>query len=163
MKPSFSALKANHSSSEFTSPDYVAAEAVYKELGYELADLLKQNPGYANTCATRMSLAMLKSNVPFAGRLRIKDGPYKGKTFEPGAKRLADALSTGNALGKPVVMTDPTKAATTVGTKRGVIFFWKVSGYDVGHIDLVEPLNSAQTCHSHCYFNCKEVWFWELG
>jgi hypothetical protein len=163
MKPAFSVLKANHSSSEFTSADYASAEDLYKELGYDMTSLLKENPGYANTCATRMSLALLKSNVAFAGRLRVKDGPYKGRMFEPGAKLLADALTSSGAFGKPLVIADATKASATVDKKQGVAFFWKITGYDGGHIDLIETANTAQVCHSHCYFNCKEVWFWELN
>jgi hypothetical protein len=163
MKPAFSVLKANHYSSEFTSPDYQSAEVLYKELGYDINSLLEQNSGYANTCATRMSLAMLKSNVIFAGRLKVKDGLYKGKTFEPGAKLLADALSKVGALGKPKVIADASKASAFVGSKKGVIFFWKITGYDGGHIDLIETTNSTQLCHSHCYYTCKEVWFWELA
>jgi len=147
MKPAFSVLKANHYSSEFTSADYLSAEELYKELGYDLTTLMKENPGYANTCATRVSLALLKSNVPFTGRMKVKDGPYKGMMFEPGAKLLADALTSKSALGKPVVITDPAKASATVGTGSGVIFFWKIAGYDGGHIDLIESANSAQLCH----------------
>jgi hypothetical protein len=162
MKPAFSILKANHYSSEFTSSDYVSAEDLHKELGYDLTTLLKENPGYANTCATRVSLALLKSNIPFAGRLKVKDGRYKGMMLEPGAKLLADALTSKNAFGKPVLITDAVKASATVGTSSGVIFFWQVTGYDGGHIDLIESINSAQLCHCHCYFNCKEVWFREL-
>lgn len=163
MRPAFSILKANHYSSEFTNPAYVSAENLYKELGYDLTSLRKENPGYANTCATRMSLALLKSNVVFAGRLKVKAGPYKGRMFEPGAKLLADALMSHTAFGKPKVIADATKAPGIVGKKQGVAFFWKITGYDGGHIDLIETMNAAQVCHSHCYFNCKEVWFWELS
>lgn len=74
MKPAYSILKSNHYSSEFTSPSYVSSEALYKEIGYDINDLKKQNAGYANTCATRMSLALIKSGVNFDGRLKIKDG-----------------------------------------------------------------------------------------
>ena len=59
---------------------------MYQELGYDLVDLLKLNSGYKNTCATRMSVALLKAGVSIAGRLKIKSG----KSVEPGAKLLAD-------------------------------------------------------------------------
>ncbi|HEX5686584.1 MAG TPA: hypothetical protein VFY73_21370 [Ideonella sp.] len=46
--------------------------------------------------------------------------------------------------------------------KKGVVFFWKIVGYDGGHIDLLESTTVDLLCHSHCYFKCKEVWFWSL-
>lgn len=160
MRPAYLTLKSQHYSSEFHKAGYVSAEALYKEIGYDIEDLKKQNAGYANTCATRMSLALLKSGVQFSGRLRIKDGPYKGRTIEPGAKLLADQLI--GILGRPLILQRPTTAPKELDGKQGVVFFWKIDGYDGGHIDLIEPANGVQVCNSHCYFACKEVWFWEL-
>ena len=117
MKPTFQNLKKHHYSSEPSSDNYLSGAALYEEIGYKIDDLIKQNAGYANTCATRMSIALIKAGVTFTGRLRIK---------------------------------------------KGVVFFWKITGYDGGHIDLIETSNKLQICNSHCYFNCKEVWFWEL-
>ena len=93
MKPTFSSLKRNHYSSDRMNPNFLSGEDVYKEIGYSIDDLIKQNPGYENTCAVRMSLALIKSGIHFAGRLRIKVGPHKGKMIEPGAKLLADQLA----------------------------------------------------------------------
>lgn len=160
MKPAYLTLKSQHYSSEFYKAGYVSAEALYKEIGYDIEDLKKQNAGYANTCATRLSLALLKSGVQFSGRLRIKDGPYKGRMVEPGAKLLADQLV--GILGRPLILQRPTTAPKELDGKQGVVFFWKINGYDGGHIDLIESANGAQVCNSHCYFACKEVWFWEL-
>jgi hypothetical protein len=162
MKPLYYTLKGNHYSSEPGSADYVSGEDLYKEMGYDLSALMAQNAGYANTCAARMSLALLKSGVSFTGRLKVKAGDHKGKLIEPGAKLLADQLYKKSVFGKATIFTDAASAAAKIGTKKGVVFFWKITGYDGGHIDLVEPATSTQVCHSHCYFNCKEVWFWEL-
>lgn len=41
MKPSYEALKRHHQSGQFYKSAYVADEAVYKELGYDLAELVK--------------------------------------------------------------------------------------------------------------------------
>lgn len=163
MKPSFLTLKGNHYSSEPSSSSYKAADAVYDEIGYQMADLLKQDVGYANTCATRMSLALLKSGVEFTGRLAVKKGPYKGKRIEPGAKLLADQLMRSAVFGRPELFPDPSKASAKIGARNGVVFFWKIVGYDGGHIDLIEVNNNIQTCNSHCYFDCKEAWFWPLS
>jgi hypothetical protein len=162
MKPSFATLKASHHSSDYASPSYRSGEAIYADIGYELTALTKQNPGYINTCAVRMSLALLETGVPFVGRLSIKAGKHKGKRVEPGAKLLADQLAKRTVLGTPEIFTDPAAALKELSKKYGLVFFNKITGYDGGHIDLIEPGNANPLCNSHCYFNCKEVWFWEL-
>jgi hypothetical protein len=162
MKPPFLTLKRNHYSSANRNPDFVDAEGLYSEIGYDFHKLVKENGGFENTCATRMSLALVKSNVNFRGRLRIKSGAYKGKTIEPGAKLLPDQLALGSVFGRPSIL-ESKNAATALLNKKGVIFFDRISGYNGGHIDLIEPSATAQVCHSHCYFNCKQVWFWPLN
>ncbi len=122
---------------------------------------MKQNPAYENTCAVRMSLALIKSGVNFQGRLMIKDGPHKGKMIEPGAKLLADQLARPGVFGRPTVLA-PRDAISRLSGKQGVILFWKITGYGGGHIDLIEATTTAQVCHSQCYFAAKEIWFWPL-
>ncbi len=160
MRIHYSQLKANHYSSNIYNGDFVAAKDVCAEIGYSFDELYKQNPNYENTCALRMSLALLKSGVPFAGRLKIKSGKYAGRSVEAGAKLLADQLCYGTAFGKPEIF----KPADTFSkvTRKGVAFFWKIANYGGGHVDLIETANFAQVCHSRCYMACKEVWFWEL-
>ena len=156
MKPNHLTLKSNHYSSDWAKPNYKSAEDVYKEIGYDINTLTARNPAYENTCAVRMSLALLKSNIQFSGRLRIKAGTYKGKMIEPGAKLLADQLMKPNVFGRPTLI-QPQKAATQLAGKKGVILFWKISGYGGGHIDLIEPSNNVQVCHSGCYYQSKEI------
>jgi hypothetical protein len=163
MKPSYSTLKKNHYSSDYAQPSYVSGEDLYAEIGYGMQALLKEDRRYENTCATRMSLALIKAGVTFAGRRRVKAGPHKGRLFETGAKLLADELMKPGVFGKPALFTDAGKAATSLKGKRGVVFFWKIDGYDGGHIDLIESATTDLLCHSHCYFKCKEVWFWGLS
>jgi Type VI secretion system (T6SS), amidase effector protein 4 len=163
MKPAYQTLKSHHYSSDYNSSSYVSAENLYEEMGYKLADLLKQNPGYANTCAARMSLALLKSGVNFSGRLKIKAGDHAGKMMEPGAKLLADQLAKPGVFGVPETFSNPATAQAKLAGKKGVVLFWKIDGYGGGHIDLIESSNSALLCNSHCYFSCKEVWFWSLA
>lgn len=160
MKTHYSVLKNNHYSSSALSANYLSAENVYKEIGYSYDEMVNQNAAYQNTCAIRLSLALLKSNIPFAGRLKIKSGKYVGKSIETGAKLLADQLCLGTAFGKPEIF----KPADTFSkvSRRGVVFFSKIAGFNGGHIDLIESVNFGQVCHSHCFPDCKEVWFWEL-
>lgn len=103
MKPTFQKLKSNYYSSNELQPSYVNGAGVYSEFGINHESLIKQNPAYVNTCAARMSLALLKSGVPFVGRILIKSREFQGKRLEAGAKRLADQLIKPNALGRPTV------------------------------------------------------------
>ena len=133
MKVGYAILKENHYSSHKTSSSYKSEQDVYKEIGYDFDGLIKQNSAYVNTCAVRMSLALIKSGVDFVGRLKIKDGPYKGKTIEPGAKLLADQLARPALFGRPDVFA-PRDAITRLSGKKGVVLFWKIAGYGGGHI-----------------------------
>ena len=81
----------------------MSAKDVYKEIGYGFDDLIKQNPAYRNTCAVRLSLALIRSGVHFTGRLPIKNGPYRGRMIESGAKLLADQLARAVLFGRPAV------------------------------------------------------------
>jgi len=160
-KPSFTTLKSNHYSSDKGSPDFKDKVDVYKEIGYDIQELMKQNADYGNTCAVRMSLAFLKSGFRFGtpiSRLQIKEGPYKGRFVGTGAKTLADELSKPTSLGKPLTGK---KAEEAMETKKGVVFFHRLWNSNTGHIDLIEPV---KICHSSCYFNTnpREIWFWPL-
>ncbi|WP_313622769.1 hypothetical protein [Achromobacter sp.] len=103
MKPPHAVLKSHHYSADKFSTSYVSGEALYSEIEFDQAALIRQDGGYVNTCATRMSLALIKAGVPFNGRLTIKHGKYKGRTVEPGAKLLADQIARPHSLGKPLV------------------------------------------------------------
>jgi hypothetical protein len=161
MVASFSTLKSNHYSSNVYSSDFKDKKEVYKEIGYGYETLVKQNGQYENTCAVRMSLALLKSNIHFdtpVSRLTIKEGTYKGRFVATGAKTLADELRKPNSLGEPKTGTNAEKAMETM---NGVVLFHRIPGYGGGHIDLVE---AGKICHSDCYFSAKlgELWFWPL-
>ena len=93
----------------------------FKEIGHDYDKLLQKNSVYVNTCAVRMSLALMKSDIPFSGRLKIKDGPHKGKMIEPGAKLLADQLTRPVLFGKPDVFS-PKDAMTRLRGKKGDCF-----------------------------------------
>lgn len=162
MKPTFEKLKQNHYSSNELSPSFVDAVALFNEIGHNYENLLKQSPDYVNTCAVRMSVALIKSDVNFVGRIKIKEGPYKGKMIEPGAKLLADQLARPTAFGRPDLLP-PANAVSLLSGRKGVILFWKIAGYGGGHIDLIEASTTVQICNSACYFSSKEIWFWPLS
>lgn len=161
MKPTFKTLSKNYYSSNELAENFVDGEALYAEIGHDQSKLMKQNPAYVNTCATRVSLALLKSGVVFNGRLPIKSGKYKGKKVETGAKLLADQLMRKEVFGRPEIYK-PQDFVKKVINRKGVVLFWKITGYGGGHIDLIETKNAVSMCNSNCYFQSKEIWFWEL-
>ena len=159
MKPSYSILKLGHYSSNANNPSFKEASAVYTDIGYD-PDYADRNPGYENTCAIRMSLALLSVGMVFEGRFPVKAGRFKGRSLEQGAIRLADKLRHPDLLGKPEVFLNHRGAIQKIGNRRGIVFFHTIAGYGGGHIDLYEPV---ETCNSDCYFSgAREIWFWPL-
>lgn len=163
MRPLYEQLKRYHRSSLKHRPGFLSPEELFKEIGYDYKKLKADNPDFENTCAVRMSLALLKNNIDFIGRIIIKDGPYKGKKIEPGAKLLADQLYKQNMFGKAEIYSDIREAGRKLRNRKGVVYFHKIVGYGGGHIDLLEPVgDNMMDCNSGCHTNCKEIWFWEL-
>ena len=131
-------------------------------MGIDHEKLIKQNPAYVNTCAARVSLALLKSGVTFVGRLPVKSGKFAGKRIEAGAKLLADQLKNPSVFGMPEIYK-PADFLTKIQGRKGVVLFWKVTGYGGGHIDLIDSTTTVAVCNSNCYINSKEIWFWPLN
>lgn len=161
MKPTFETLKSNYYSSNELLSNYLSGADLYAEMGLDHEELIKQNPAYINTCAARVSLALLKSNVAFVGRLMVKSGKYAGKKIETGAKLLADQLKRSDVLGMPEIYA-PTNFIQKIKGRKGVVLFWKISGYGGGHIDLIDSSTANAVCSSGCYYQSKEIWFWPL-
>jgi hypothetical protein len=161
MKPAFETLKSNYYSSNELQNNYVTGSALYSEIGIDHEKLIKENPAYVNTCAARVSLALLKSNVPFIGRLSVKSGKYVGKKIETGAKLLADQLMRNDVFGMPEIYK-PDNFIQKISGRKGVVLFWKITGYGGGHIDLIDSTTANTVCSSNCYYQSKEIWFWPL-
>ena len=156
MKPVFSNVKSN-----FSSARLVKQSELFAELGW---NDLAGNPAYENTCAIRMSLALVKCGINIPGRMRVKAGTYKGKLIEPGQAKLAPILARPSFLGKPEKFTTE-QAEEGIGNRQGI-----VSVFDVfpimqtrqGHIDLVHSAAGVRTCGTSCFWLAKELWFWQL-
>lgn len=133
-------------------------KALYESLGWN--DLIGK-PEWANTCAVRMSLALLECGVNVQGRVRINDGVHKGKMIEPGQNRLADYIAR-HVLGEPVKYDRKTFFETAyreVWNQTGIISFMRIPAYAGGHIDVLDARGDWQ-CRRSCYFSASEVWFW---
>lgn len=157
MKPLFSIVQKNYPSNRD-----VSKEDLLNEIGWD--DLIR-NPAYDNTCAIRVSLALIKSGLLISGRIAIKKGPHKGRLIEPGQARLSQLLATRQYFGAPEKFKTVV-ADSSIGNRKGVVSFWRVPGYlngNGGHIDVVSPvLGGVRMCGSGCYWDSSEVWFWEL-
>lgn len=157
----YSTLRANYSPSTPSQPDYVSQADLYKEIGW---DAFVGNPNYGNTCAVRMSLALLKSGHEVnPGSHRILAGAYKGKRLQVNMSKLADLLAEDRWFGRPETLSSPDVSAA-LAARRGIIAFHGIPGYaGGGHIDLIDTNSASLRCASACYFDADEVWFWPLS
>jgi len=161
--PKFNTLWDN-----YPTPAEFTHDQLYDELGWED---LKKNPNYTNTCATRMSLCLIRSNIDqLGGRLEIKKGKYKSKWIEPGQKRLSDNLAEMFGSPEKFKLADRDKV---LSNKKGIVSFMSIPGYIIdgalsGHIDLVKHgtflyfFDTGLQCAEQCYWDSKEFWFWSL-
>lgn len=141
----------------------VSAAALFRELGWD--DLIG-NPAYENTCAIRVSLALIRSGVTIpGGRMAIKkEGPLKGKMIEPGQAKLSAILTRSSMLGKPQKFSGP-RAFMEIESRSGIVSFFRLTPgvYEGGHIDIVSPMvGGASACETGCYWTSAETWFWPL-
>lgn len=150
------------------TPDHkneVDHDALLRLIGWD--DLIN-DPAYANTCAVRVSLALIRSGVHIPdGRMAIRAGTHKGKMIEPGQARLAMILARPSMFGKPETFAGGNETYLGIGQRSGIVsFFHAVPGvYEGGHIDIVSPAmggGGSLACGNDCYWTSKEVWFWPL-
>ena len=153
---SYDALQANYP----RKPE-ISGDALYESIGHpEYA----HNAYMENTCAVRVSMALVGAGVRIApGHMNIKAGKFKGKRLEQGQARLSEFLA--RIWGIPEKYLDANAARVAIGTRRGVISFFKLLGPtdSQGHIDLVAPKEWATLqCAGSCYWSAVEIWFWPL-
>lgn len=156
MKPHFATLKKHYARRQD-----VTRAALFTEIGWE--DLVK-NANFENTCAIRLSLAMIKCGIALPGRMKINVGPHKGKLIEPGQAKLSAILAGRSFLGQPEKL-DWSNVARSIGTRSGIVSFFRLSDdYPGGHIDIVSPSEGGiQTCGSDCYWTSRQIWFWPIA
>ena len=156
MKPAFMKLREN-----YYSVAAVDQATLFREIGWQ--DLIGKD-SFANTCAIRISLALIKCGVRLKGRMTINKGPFKGAWIEPGQARLANMLASPSMFGAPEKFAKD-EATAGIGNRMGIVAFFRIPGYlggAGGHIDILLPSTGVKVCGSECYWTCDEVWFWEL-
>ena len=152
----------------YPTPSEFTHDQLFDELGW--GDI-KNNKGYENTCAIRMSLCLIRSGVSVKGRLQIKQGQHKGKWIEPGQVRLSNTLATSGYFGPPrkFKLHDRDKE---LANKKGIVSFMRIPEYRIdgalsGHIDLVKHgkflyFFDILQCVEQCYWDAEEFWFWPV-
>ena len=135
--------------------------ALYELLGWP--DLVGKAE-WSNTCAVRMSLALLEAGMILDGRLRIKSGTLKGRWVEPGQNKLSNWLSKklGAPKSYPFDKVSP-DGPKEIFLKKGIVSFMNIPSYAGGHIDLlIGGAPDGLVCSRSCYPDAAEIRFWKL-
>lgn len=118
----------------FPDTDSVGREELYHWIGYpeNITD-----PNFYNTCAIRMSLALLGAGSPPPGRWPIKAGKYKGRSIETRQRALSAWLV--RKVGQPVKFKSGQEAERAIGSQQGIVSFFSIYGDQnpQGHIAIV--------------------------
>lgn len=155
MRPSFQVVYQHY-------PMVGKREELYPLIGW--SDL-SNNPAFLDTCAIRMSMALLGAGVTLPGaRMVANEGALKGKRIEPGQARLSGILK--RIWGNPEVFRGTESGRAGIGARSGVVSFFRIHGAELGgggHIDLLWPAGGGfHQCARSCYFAAAEIWFWQL-
>lgn len=150
--------------SHFPDAASVPREAMLRWIGH--GDLMSDTH-FANTCAIRLSMALLGAGFPNPGTWPVVDGKFKGRAIETRQRPLSHWLA--HRLGRPEKYGNGQDAKRRIGARRGIVSFFRLhgSGDRQGHIDLVQMdrWHVYQHCGSGnddaggCYWDAVEVWF----
>lgn len=152
MKPSYQEVVTHYPRSQERAD-------LYASLGW--SDIANHE-AYKDTCAIRMSYALLRANVMLPGAtMKVKAGEVAGRFIEHRQGTLSRILR--RIWGAPEIYKSEDAARKGIGTRRGVVSFFRIEGGNGGHIDLVEiGANGFPACARSCYFTAKTIWFWPL-
>lgn len=144
----------------FPDPRSVPAEELWRWIGYPHN---ANDPQWHNTCAIRMSLALLGAGFDMTGAfLPILAGKYRNRVVEIKQEVLAKWLEQ---VWGPPEKFGAALLREVVGNRRGVIRFVQLWGpFDPqGHIDLIAPDEHFRLMAEggHVYRHAVECWFWE--
>ncbi len=157
MKPMYASLV-----SVYPSRHTVPPAALFAEIGWQQPAEAKRD---ADTCALRVSLALVRAGARIPGRVNVSSGRFKGQRIESGQTRLSLLLTHPTLLGRPEVYQDGARAEAGIGQRRGIVSYWcrQPGQRQRGQIDIVGP-DAEETlgCGLPCYREAAEVWFWPL-
>lgn len=149
MKVPFAAIKMH-----FPDKFNVSIEELYHWIGYPENI---GNPNFENTCAIRLSLALLGAGFPNPGTWMLKAGKYRDRMIETRQRKLSAWLI--RQLGQPEKFKSGQEAKAGIGSRN-----------NQGHIDIVMidrwgkylRCNNDNDDQGDCYWNAVEVWFWPM-
>jgi hypothetical protein len=131
---------------------------------------LIEDINFSNTCAIRLSMALLGAGFPNPGAWPVLGGKFKGRAIETKQRKLSNWLVYH--LGQPEKYAGGAAAQKGIGARHGVVSFFQLHGPsdNQGHIDIVmmDRWNKYQRCGNNnddaggCYWDSFEVWFWPL-
>ena len=157
MRPLYSSLVSGYPSHSAVPP-----AALFAEIGWQAP---AEHKGDTDTCAVRVSLALVRAGKRSPGRVNVNSGRFKGQRIETAQNRLSLLLTHASLLGRPEIYQDGGRAETGIGQRRGVVSYWRRAPgqRQQGHIDIVGP-DATETlgCGAPCYREAAEVWFWPL-
>jgi hypothetical protein len=117
---------------------------------------------FPNTCAIRMSEALVRSDSGFLQVFKNSGVNLCPHGYVRGAQDLAAVLASANGFGLRDIGVNGTKDGTAppaVKDVKGLVCFMNLPGFSgQGHIDLWTgslPVGSA-------YWEAKTIWFWKL-
>jgi len=156
MRPMYASL-----ASGYPSRQLVPSAALFEEIGWD-KNLVSERAG--DTCAVRVSVALLRAGARIPGRVNVSHGRFKGQRIEPLQTRLALLLTHSSLLGRPEIYQGGALAQAGIGQRRGVVSYWSRDSQQRshGHIDLVDPDAATLGCGVAGYHEAVEVWFWPL-
>jgi len=152
----------------FPDTDSVGRDELYHWIGYSENI---NDPNFYNTCAIRMSLALLGAGYANPGEWPIKAGKYKGRAIETQQRRLSAWLT--RHIAQPEKFNGGQEAERAIGDRRGIVSFFSIYGDALpqGHIAIVAKDrwgrylrcgNEIDGTATGCYWSSREVWFWAL-
>ena len=125
---------------------------------------------FRNTCAIRLSLALLGAGFPSPGTYPVMAGKFRGRMIETSQRKLSNWLK--GQLGTPQVFKGGREAEKQIGSRHGIVSFFNLDGPNdrQGHIDIVmlDRWGRYLRCGSNnddaggCYWSAVAVWFWPL-
>jgi hypothetical protein len=158
--PPFAQLRMHFPDTESVGPD-----ELYQWIGYpeNIPDI-----NFENTCAIRMSLALMGAGFPNPGTYPIKAGKYKGRMIETRQKKLSTFLV--KQLGQPEKFKQGQSAEKGIGSRHGIVSFFQLHGStdNQGHISIFAKNKweifrcGPESDHrpTGCYWSAVEIWFW---
>lgn len=142
IKINFSKLKANYSTNS--------------------SNIHNCNMYFPNTCAIRMSEALVKTDKEFLNIFKSAGTNKCPHSYIRGAQDLGAILARAVALGPRTYGWEGDQSAkvpTNVVGKKGIVCYMKIPGFSgQGHIDLWDnnrPVGSE-------YWDAETIWMWEL-